>query len=165
MVEIHALHLRQKEEIDALFTRLGKAPPSVVAPPTASASGGRRRVTKGKGCKSGKCGSAQASPQHKGTSGSPDSPQTLSPVQLASSAHLCVLFSAQAPASGTATAGGTNTTTTSIASNQSAQSQSKSHVFAWGFIVLLEMECMRFDCMLTRLVLNRFQHKRNSRWV
>ncbi|KAL2093816.1 hypothetical protein ACEWY4_011128 [Coilia grayii] len=76
MVEIHALHLRQKEEIDALFARLGKAPPSAVAPPTVNMSGSRRRTAKGKGSKSAKGGSTQDSPQHTGNKITAQSGQT-----------------------------------------------------------------------------------------
>ncbi|XP_038873612.1 serine/threonine-protein kinase WNK1-like isoform X2 [Salvelinus namaycush] len=62
MIEIQTLHSRQKEEIDALFTRLGKPPPSAVLSP--AMAGGRRRP-KTKASKSARS-SAQASPQHSG---------------------------------------------------------------------------------------------------
>ncbi|XP_077066991.1 serine/threonine-protein kinase WNK1 isoform X2 [Siphateles boraxobius] len=52
MVEIQALHNKQKKEIEELFTRLGKTPPSVVVPPTVTIPSGRRRPTKGKGNRS-----------------------------------------------------------------------------------------------------------------
>ncbi|XP_039513687.1 serine/threonine-protein kinase WNK1 isoform X2 [Pimephales promelas] len=52
MVEIQALQNKQKKEIEELFTRLGKTPPSVVVPPTVAIASGRRRPTKGKGNRS-----------------------------------------------------------------------------------------------------------------
>ncbi len=52
MGEIQALQNKQKEEIEELYTRLGKMPPSVVIPPTVAIAGGRRRPTKGKGTRS-----------------------------------------------------------------------------------------------------------------
>ncbi|MGH0116560.1 UNVERIFIED_CONTAM: hypothetical protein FKN15_014760 [Acipenser sinensis] len=50
--EIQALQSRQKQEIECLYTRLGKVPPAVIIPPAAPLSGRRRRPTKGKGSKS-----------------------------------------------------------------------------------------------------------------
>uniref|UniRef100_A0A9J8BZT0 non-specific serine/threonine protein kinase n=1 Tax=Cyprinus carpio carpio TaxID=630221 RepID=A0A9J8BZT0_CYPCA len=52
MVEIQALQNKQKKEIEELYTRLGKMPPSVVVPPTIAIVAGRRRPTKGKGTRS-----------------------------------------------------------------------------------------------------------------
>ncbi|MBN3287750.1 WNK1 kinase, partial [Polyodon spathula] len=49
--EIQALQSRQKQEIECLYTRLGKVPPAVIIPPAAPLSGRRRRPTKGKGSK------------------------------------------------------------------------------------------------------------------
>ncbi|XP_052453197.1 serine/threonine-protein kinase WNK1-like [Carassius gibelio] len=51
MGEIQALQNKQKEEIEELYTRLGKTPPSVVIPPTVAITG-RRRPTKSKGTRS-----------------------------------------------------------------------------------------------------------------
>ncbi|XP_041113027.1 serine/threonine-protein kinase WNK1-like isoform X9 [Polyodon spathula] len=50
--EIQALQSRQKQEIECLYTRLGKVPPAVIIPAAAPLSGRRRRPTKGKGSKS-----------------------------------------------------------------------------------------------------------------
>ncbi|XP_075066710.1 serine/threonine-protein kinase WNK1 isoform X3 [Mixophyes fleayi] len=50
--EIQDLHGRQKQEIELLYTALGKVPPAVIIPPAAPLSGRRRRPTKGKGSKS-----------------------------------------------------------------------------------------------------------------
>uniref|UniRef100_A0A673NLX2 non-specific serine/threonine protein kinase n=1 Tax=Sinocyclocheilus rhinocerous TaxID=307959 RepID=A0A673NLX2_9TELE len=52
MMESQALYTRQKAEIDALFARLGKAPPTMVNPPVANPAGRRRRPTKSKSSKS-----------------------------------------------------------------------------------------------------------------
>ncbi|XP_016306543.1 serine/threonine-protein kinase WNK1-like isoform X1 [Sinocyclocheilus anshuiensis] len=52
MGEIQVLQNKQKEEIEELYTRLGKMPPSVVIPPTVAIAAGRRRPTKGKGTRS-----------------------------------------------------------------------------------------------------------------
>ncbi|XP_039626013.1 serine/threonine-protein kinase WNK1-like isoform X2 [Polypterus senegalus] len=57
MKEIQALHVRQKQEIECLYTKLGKVPPAVIIPPAAPLSGRRRRPTKGKGGKSGRSSS------------------------------------------------------------------------------------------------------------
>ncbi|XP_059392950.1 serine/threonine-protein kinase WNK1-like [Carassius carassius] len=51
MGEIQALQNKQKEEIEELYTRLGKTPPSVVIPPTVAITG-RRRPSKSKGTRS-----------------------------------------------------------------------------------------------------------------
>uniref|UniRef100_A0AAY4E2M8 non-specific serine/threonine protein kinase n=1 Tax=Denticeps clupeoides TaxID=299321 RepID=A0AAY4E2M8_9TELE len=53
MSEINALQFRQKEEIEALYSRLGRTPPAVLMPP-ALVSGTRRRPAKGKSNKLGR---------------------------------------------------------------------------------------------------------------
>nr|XP_057931323.1 serine/threonine-protein kinase WNK1-like isoform X2 [Doryrhamphus excisus] len=64
MLEVQALQSRQKEEIEALFTRMGKkAPPSILSPAVAMA-GGRRRL-KSKSHKSPRS-SGQPSPIYAG---------------------------------------------------------------------------------------------------
>ncbi|MEE6478087.1 hypothetical protein FKM82_011728 [Ascaphus truei] len=50
--EIQELQTRQKQEIELLYTALGRVPPAVIIPPAAPLSGRRRRPTKGKGSKS-----------------------------------------------------------------------------------------------------------------
>ncbi|XP_057692401.1 serine/threonine-protein kinase WNK1-like isoform X2 [Corythoichthys intestinalis] len=71
MLEVQALQTRQKEEIEALFTRLGKtAPPSVLSPAVAMA-GGRRRL-KSKSHKSPRS-SGHPSPVFSGSSASANS--------------------------------------------------------------------------------------------
>ncbi|XP_077567138.1 serine/threonine-protein kinase WNK1-like [Stigmatopora nigra] len=68
MLEVQALQTRQKDEIEALFTRLGKtAPPSVLSPAVAMA-GGRRRL-KSKSHKSSRSG-GHPSPVFSGSSAS-----------------------------------------------------------------------------------------------
>ncbi|XP_043092316.1 LOW QUALITY PROTEIN: serine/threonine-protein kinase WNK1 [Puntigrus tetrazona] len=57
MIESQALYTRQKAEIDALFSRLGKAPPSMVNPPVVNPAGRRRRPTKSKSSKSSRSSS------------------------------------------------------------------------------------------------------------
>ncbi|XP_073693801.1 serine/threonine-protein kinase WNK1 [Garra rufa] len=57
MMESQALYSRQKAEIDALFTRLGKAPPTMVNPPVVNPAGRRRRPTKSKSSKSSRSSS------------------------------------------------------------------------------------------------------------
>ncbi|XP_037098550.1 serine/threonine-protein kinase WNK1 isoform X14 [Syngnathus acus] len=59
--EIQALHSRQKEEIDGLFTRLGKVPPPTVLPPVIALAGRRRRPTKSKSTKSSRTSSSHGS--------------------------------------------------------------------------------------------------------
>ncbi|XP_057712239.1 serine/threonine-protein kinase WNK1 isoform X13 [Corythoichthys intestinalis] len=59
--EIQALHSRQKEEIDGLFTRLGKVPPAAVLPPVIALAGRRRRPTKTKSTKSSRTSSSHGS--------------------------------------------------------------------------------------------------------
>lgn len=67
--EIHELHSRQKQEIEQLYSTLGKVPPAVIIPPAAPLSGRRRRPTKGKGSKSSRGSSfGNRSPQLSGTS-------------------------------------------------------------------------------------------------
>ncbi|XP_056280276.1 serine/threonine-protein kinase WNK1 isoform X4 [Pseudoliparis swirei] len=61
MREIQALHSRQKEEIDGLFTRLGKVPPAAVLPPVLGLTGRRRRPTKSKSSKSSRTSSMHSS--------------------------------------------------------------------------------------------------------
>ncbi|XP_066524373.1 serine/threonine-protein kinase WNK1 isoform X9 [Hoplias malabaricus] len=60
MMESQALYTRQKEEIDALFARMGKAPPATVNPPAVTLASRRRRPTKSKSSKSSR-GSSQGS--------------------------------------------------------------------------------------------------------
>ncbi|XP_029992305.1 serine/threonine-protein kinase WNK1-like isoform X2 [Sphaeramia orbicularis] len=67
MLEIQALQTRQKEEIEALFTRMGKPPPPSVFSPAVAMAGGRRRL-KSKGHKSARS-SGQPSPSHHGSPG------------------------------------------------------------------------------------------------
>uniref|UniRef100_A0A673K4C6 non-specific serine/threonine protein kinase n=1 Tax=Sinocyclocheilus rhinocerous TaxID=307959 RepID=A0A673K4C6_9TELE len=57
MMESQALYTRQKAEIEALFTRLGKAPPAMVNPPVVNPAGRRRRPTKSKSSKSSRSSS------------------------------------------------------------------------------------------------------------
>ncbi|KAK0135356.1 Serine/threonine-protein kinase WNK1 [Merluccius polli] len=82
--EIQALHGRQKEEIDGLFTRLGKVPPPAVLPQAALA-GRRRRPTKSKSSKSSRNSSTHGSrsPLQPGSTLSAQSVPTIYPGQLA----------------------------------------------------------------------------------
>lgn len=64
MLEIQALQNRQKEEIESLFTRMGKPPPPSVFSPAVAMAGGRRRL-KSKNHKSARS-SGQPSPVHSG---------------------------------------------------------------------------------------------------
>ncbi|KAK3517789.1 hypothetical protein QTP70_018946, partial [Hemibagrus guttatus] len=57
MMESQALYARQKEEIDALFARVGKAPPAMINPPAVNLAGRRRRPTKSKSSKSSRTSS------------------------------------------------------------------------------------------------------------
>ncbi|XP_075284801.1 serine/threonine-protein kinase WNK1 isoform X9 [Opisthocomus hoazin] len=67
--EIQELQSRQKQEIESLYVKLGKAPPAVIIPPAAPLSGRRRRPTKGKSSKSSRSSSqGNKSPQLSGTS-------------------------------------------------------------------------------------------------
>ncbi|XP_055460235.1 serine/threonine-protein kinase WNK1 isoform X14 [Psammomys obesus] len=62
--EIQDLQSRQKQEIETLYTKLGKVPPAVIIPPAAPLSGRRRRPTKSKGSKSSRSSSlGNKSPQ------------------------------------------------------------------------------------------------------
>ncbi|MED6280306.1 hypothetical protein CHARACLAT_009406, partial [Characodon lateralis] len=61
MHEIQALHSRQKEEIEHLFTRLGKVPPAAVIQPLIALTGRRRRPTKSKSSKSSRNSSTHGS--------------------------------------------------------------------------------------------------------
>lgn len=61
MREIQALHSRQKDEIDSLFTKLGKVPPAAVLPPVIGLTGRRRRPTKSKSSKSSRTSSTHGS--------------------------------------------------------------------------------------------------------
>lgn len=65
MLEIQALQTRQQDEIDALFTRMGKAAPPAVLSPAVAMAGGRRRL-KSKTHKSTRSGGLP-SPSHSGT--------------------------------------------------------------------------------------------------
>ncbi|MCI4388770.1 hypothetical protein PGIGA_G00089880 [Pangasianodon gigas] len=57
MMESQALYARQKEEIDALFARVGKVPPAIINPPAVNLAGRRRRPTKSKSSKSSRTSS------------------------------------------------------------------------------------------------------------
>ncbi|XP_040001806.1 serine/threonine-protein kinase WNK1 [Xiphias gladius] len=85
MREIQALHSRQKEEIDSLFTRLGKVPPAAVLPPVIALTGRRRRPTKNKSSKSSRTSSTHGSksPLQQGSTLSAQSVPTMYPGQLA----------------------------------------------------------------------------------
>ncbi|XP_074534367.1 serine/threonine-protein kinase WNK1-like isoform X2 [Halichoeres trimaculatus] len=63
MMEIQVLQTRQKEEIEALFTRMGKPPPPSVLSPAVAMAGGRRRRKSHKSARS----SGQPSPNHSGS--------------------------------------------------------------------------------------------------
>ncbi|XP_064417748.1 serine/threonine-protein kinase WNK1 isoform X2 [Latimeria chalumnae] len=81
--EIQELQVRQKQEIELLYTKLGKVPPAVIIPPAAPLSGRRRRPTKGKGSKSSRSSSSQGnkSPQQSGTVSSQSVPSVMPPPQ------------------------------------------------------------------------------------
>ncbi|XP_061570481.1 serine/threonine-protein kinase WNK1 isoform X9 [Cololabis saira] len=85
MREIQALHCRQKDEIDFLFTRLGKVPPAAVMPPVIPLTGRRRRPTKNKSSKSSRASSTHGSrsPLHPGSTLSTQSVPVMYPGQLA----------------------------------------------------------------------------------
>ncbi|XP_026032018.1 serine/threonine-protein kinase WNK1-like isoform X2 [Astatotilapia calliptera] len=72
MMEIQALQARQKEEIEGLFTRMGKTPPPSVLSPAVAMPGGRRRL-KSKSHKSARS-SGQPSPVHSAQSQGSESP-------------------------------------------------------------------------------------------
>nr|XP_024661396.1 serine/threonine-protein kinase WNK1 isoform X12 [Maylandia zebra] len=81
MREIQELQSRQKEEIDRLFTRLGKVPPPSAIPPVLTLTGRRRRPTKSKSSKSSRTSSK--SPLQPGSTLSAQSVPTMYPGQLA----------------------------------------------------------------------------------
>ncbi|XP_056878927.1 serine/threonine-protein kinase WNK1 isoform X15 [Takifugu flavidus] len=83
--EIQALHSRQKEEIESLFTKLGKVPPAAVLPPVITFTGKRRRPTKSKSSKSSRTNSTHGSksPLQPGSTLSAQSVPTMYPGQLA----------------------------------------------------------------------------------
>ncbi|XP_048862666.1 serine/threonine-protein kinase WNK1 isoform X9 [Brienomyrus brachyistius] len=83
MKEIQALHTKQKEEIDALFARLGKVPPpAVVVPPAVALASRRRRPTKGKGNKGSRATSqGSRSPSQPGPLAAQSAPSVLQPQQ------------------------------------------------------------------------------------
>lgn len=62
-MEIQALQTRQKEEIESLFTRMGRPPPPSVLSPAVAMTGGRRRRKSHRSSRN----SAQPSPVHSGT--------------------------------------------------------------------------------------------------
>lgn len=66
LAELQTLQNKQKKEIEELYKRLGKTPPSVVVPPTIAMAGARRRPTKGKGSKSSRTNGTQASSLQQG---------------------------------------------------------------------------------------------------
>ncbi|XP_014882675.1 serine/threonine-protein kinase WNK1 isoform X19 [Poecilia latipinna] len=82
--EIQALHSRQKEEIERLFTRLGKVPPAAVIPPLIAFTGRRRRPTKSKSSKSSRSSSTHGSksPLQPGSTLSAQSVPAVYPGQL-----------------------------------------------------------------------------------
>lgn len=61
MIEIRNLQSRQKEEIEALYSKMGKAPPPYVVSPAQALGGGRRRRKSHRSRSSG-----QPSPIHSG---------------------------------------------------------------------------------------------------
>ncbi|XP_062472601.1 serine/threonine-protein kinase WNK1 isoform X3 [Pezoporus occidentalis] len=80
--EIQELQSRQKQEIESLYLKLGKAPPAVIIPPAAPLSGRRRRPTKGKGSKSSRSSSqGNKSPQLSGNLSAQSAPSVLPPQQ------------------------------------------------------------------------------------
>ncbi|XP_067392378.1 serine/threonine-protein kinase WNK1 isoform X2 [Emydura macquarii macquarii] len=80
--EIQELQSRQKQEIELLYTKLGKVPPAVIIPPAAPLSGRRRRPTKGKGSKSSRSSSqGNKSPQLLGNLSTQSAPSVLPPQQ------------------------------------------------------------------------------------
>ncbi|XP_063356696.1 serine/threonine-protein kinase WNK1 isoform X9 [Pelmatolapia mariae] len=85
MREIQELQSRQKEEIDRLFTRLGKVPPPSVIPPVLALTGRRRRPAKSKSSKSSRTSSTHGSksPLQPGSTLSAQSVPTMYPGQLA----------------------------------------------------------------------------------
>ncbi|XP_059701683.1 serine/threonine-protein kinase WNK1 isoform X6 [Haemorhous mexicanus] len=80
--EIQELQSRQKQEIESLYVKLGKAPPAVIIPPAAPLSGRRRRPMKGKGSKSSRSSSqGHKSPQLSGNLSAQSAPSVLPPQQ------------------------------------------------------------------------------------
>uniref|UniRef100_A0A669PR40 non-specific serine/threonine protein kinase n=1 Tax=Phasianus colchicus TaxID=9054 RepID=A0A669PR40_PHACC len=80
--EIQELQSRQKQEIESLYTKLGKVPPAVIIPPAAPLSGRRRRPTKGKSSKSSRSSSqGNKSPQLSGNLSAQSAPSVLPPQQ------------------------------------------------------------------------------------
>ncbi|NXW85727.1 WNK1 kinase, partial [Alopecoenas beccarii] len=80
--EIQELQSRQKQEIESLYVKLGKAPPAVIIPPAAPLSGRRRRPTKGKSNKSSRSSSqGNKSPQLSGNLSAQSAPSVLPPQQ------------------------------------------------------------------------------------
>ncbi|XP_051489379.1 serine/threonine-protein kinase WNK1 isoform X7 [Apus apus] len=80
--EIQELQSRQKQEIESLYMKLGKAPPAVIIPPAAPLSGRRRRPTKGKSSKSSRSSSqGNKSPQLSGNLSAQSAPSVLPPQQ------------------------------------------------------------------------------------
>ncbi|KAM4819812.1 serine/threonine-protein kinase WNK1 [Thomomys bottae] len=80
--EIQDLQSRQKQEIESLYTKLGKAPPAVIIPPAAPLSGRRRRPTKSKGSKSSRSSSlGNKSPQLSGNLSGQSGASALHPQQ------------------------------------------------------------------------------------
>ncbi|XP_041443874.1 serine/threonine-protein kinase WNK1 isoform X9 [Xenopus laevis] len=78
--EIQELQSRQKQEIELLYTVLGKVPPAVIIPPAAPLSGRRRRHTKGKGSKSSRGSSHTGrSPHLSGDLSTQSAPSALPP--------------------------------------------------------------------------------------
>ncbi|KAE8613532.1 hypothetical protein XENTR_v10007754 [Xenopus tropicalis] len=78
--EIQELQSRQKQEIELLYTALGKVPPAVIIPPAAPLSGRRRRHTKGKGSKSSRGSSHNSrSPHLSGDLSTQSAPSALPP--------------------------------------------------------------------------------------
>ncbi|KAG7329442.1 hypothetical protein KOW79_007616 [Hemibagrus wyckioides] len=66
VTEIQALQSKQKKEIEALFARMGKARPSIMASSPVAVAGARRRLTKSKNNKSSRSGSIHNSPHQHG---------------------------------------------------------------------------------------------------
>lgn len=80
--EIQELQVRQKQEIELLYTTLGKVPPAVIIPPAAPLSGRRRKPTKNKGSKSSRGSShGSRSPQLSGNHSSHSAPSAMFPQQ------------------------------------------------------------------------------------
>uniref|UniRef100_A0A3B3V9J0 non-specific serine/threonine protein kinase n=1 Tax=Poecilia latipinna TaxID=48699 RepID=A0A3B3V9J0_9TELE len=152
--EIQALHSRQKEEIERLFTRLGKVPPAAVIPPLIAFTGRRRRPTKSKSSKSSRSSSTHGSksPLQPGSTLSAQSVPAVYPGQLpllapgvladtvlqplkqsASSSNLCSAYTSEAALSVPslcAPTPGTNSTNAVSGSEGLGQSQGGSQCLA-----------------------------------